>query len=127
MGCRQMFITIAKMVFAKLAGGVTLRFKEFGNCNISRLQSFFGTGQTYFEHTGSKSNLASNKTCPTGGAALLTIPVCKQCAFLRDTINVGCFVTHHPKIIRTDVPITNIIAPDDKYIWFFLCEQIVSH
>jgi hypothetical protein len=49
---------------------------------------------------------------------LLTIPVGKERAFLCDAVNVRRFVAHHALIVCAEVPIADIVAPDDEDVGF---------
>ena len=60
-----------------------------------------------------------------GGAGLLAVVVGEQRAFLRDTVNVGRLVAHHALVVGADVPVADVIAPDDEDIGFLcLCQSV---
>src|SRR5262245_45344650 len=54
------------------------------------------------------------------GARLLRIHVSENRALIRDAVDVWGLVAHHPAAIGTDVPETNVIAPDNDDIGLFL-------
>ena len=58
---RQELIAIAKVVFTKLAGGITELFKRGGNRNVFFLQTLRRARHTDFTHPGTKRHLAGNK------------------------------------------------------------------
>jgi len=58
--------------------------------------------------------LSQDETRAPGGAALLTVPVREQRAFLCDAINVRRLVAHHSLVVSADVPIADVVAPDDE-------------
>jgi hypothetical protein len=95
----QMFVAIAEMVLAELPGDEALRFKQFRDRYIPCLQTFLSAWQADFEHAGAETRLAGDEARAPGGAALLTIPIGEQRAFLRDAVNVRCFVAHHALVV----------------------------
>jgi len=50
---------------------------------------------------------------------LLSIPVGKKCALRGDTVDVWGVVAHHATVIGADVELADVIAPDNKDVWFF--------
>src|SRR5262245_30041970 len=66
-----------------------------------------------------------NGDCPNkGGAAcragLLGVNVGENRALIRDAVYVWSLVAHHPAAMGTDVPETDVVAPDDDNIGLFL-------
>ena len=53
-----------------------------------------------------------------GGATLLAVPIRKERAFLRESVDVRRLVAHHALVVGADVPITDVIAPEDKDVGF---------
>ena len=51
----QVFVAVAEMVLAELAGHVALRLEQFGNRHIARLQTFLRARQTDLEHAGAEA------------------------------------------------------------------------
>src|SRR5262249_34518619 len=56
--------------------------------------------------------------CTTSRAALLSVPVGEQRALLSNPINVWGAVSHHAEVVGTDVVPTDVVTPDDQYVWF---------
>src|SRR6516164_3157334 len=101
------------MVFAELSGGITKWLEQFGKRRVFLLQTFRGTRQTNFSEPGPDGRLACNKRGASGGAALLPVPVREERAFASNAVNVGRLVAHHALIVGTDVPVADIISPED--------------
>jgi len=88
-GGRQRVVGIAQVVLAELRGHVALAFEQLGDRYIPRLQSFLRSRQTDLQHAGAE-------------------------AALGDAVNVRRFVTHHALVVGADVPVTDVVAPDDE-------------
>src|ERR1700678_1128412 len=106
------------MVLAKLPCGVALRFQEFGDGRVFGLQTDRRSGHAHFGEAGPNRILSGDKAGATGGAALLRIVVGKQSAFIRDAIDVGRTIAHHSITKATNVPNTDIIAPQNEDVRF---------
>ncbi len=63
--------------------------------------------------------LTSDKGRPPGGTALLGVPVGKERPLIRDRVDGGCLIAHHPLVIGADIPVSNIITPDDQDVGLF--------
>ena len=53
-----------------------------------------------------------------GRAALLRVIVHKDCAFVRDPVNVRCFPDHQAAVIATRLHPADVIAHDEEDIGF---------
>src|SRR5215469_17828105 len=117
------------MVFAELPGGVTKWLEQFGNRRVFLLQTLRGTRQTNFSEPCPDGRLACNKRGTSGGAALLPIPVREERAFVGNAIDVGRLVAHHALIVGTDVPVADVISPEDQDVRLLLgeCRQRYKH
>jgi hypothetical protein len=74
----------------------------------------FAPGQADLEHSGAKADLPVTKAAAAAGAALLAVPVGEQGAFLGDAVDVRGAVAHHALVVGADVPVADVIAPDDE-------------
>ena len=110
----QMFVAVAEVVLAELAGLVTPRLEELGDRDVAGLEAFLGAGQTHLQHAGAKADLTGDEGGAAGGAALLAVPVGEQRAFFGDAIDVRGLVTHHALVVGADVPVADVVAPDDE-------------
>ena len=61
-----------------------------------------------------KPTLAGDESRASGGAALLAVPVGEERAFLGDAVDVGRLVAHHALVVGADVPVADVVAPDDQ-------------
>ena len=50
-------------------------------------------------------------------AALLAVPVGKDCAFSTNTVDVGRAVAHDPHVVGADIKPTDVIAHDEQDVW----------
>src|SRR6516162_1672014 len=110
------------MVFAELSSGVTKWLEQFGNRRVFLLQTLRGTWQTNLSEPGADRRLAGDKRGAAGGAALLAIPVGEERALVRDAVDVGCPVAHHSLVVRADVPVADVVSPQDQDVRFLLGE-----
>src|SRR5262249_27050729 len=122
MDSRQKLVAIAEVILAELAADITLWLEELSDGRILRLDSQCRSWQANFGHASADWRLAGNERRATGGAALLAVPVREKCPFLRDAINVGRLITPDAMVITAWVEPADVIAPDDKDVWF-VCRQ----
>src|SRR5437016_587886 len=101
----------AEMVFAELRSHVALRLEQLGDGHIPGLQALFRTRQANLEQPGAESALAGDERGPSGGAALLAVPIREERALFRDAVNVGRLVAHHTLVVGADIPIADVVAP----------------
>ena len=63
--------------------------------------------------------MLSGEECrAAGGAGLLTIVLEEANAFFADAIDVRRFIAHQSTAIGADVGNPNVVAKDDKDVWF---------
>jgi len=72
------------------------------------------------EQAGAEAALAGDEARAAGGAALLSVLVGKQCPLFSDAVNVRRLVAHHALVVGADVPVADVIAPDDEDVGFIL-------
>jgi hypothetical protein len=106
------------VVLAELTGGVSERLQQFGDGRVLRVQSDRGAGQADLGQAGTDGVLTGDEARAAGCAALLAVPVGEGRPFLRDAINVGRLVAHHAFAVMADVPIADVVAPDDEDVRF---------
>ena len=120
----KIFIAIAEMVFAELAGGVAERLEQFSDGRVFRLKSDGSAGHSYFGQTGAQRVLAADEGCTSSGAALLPVVVGEGDAFLGDAVDVRGPITHHAPAEVTDVPDADVIAPENQNVRFLCCHLV---
>lgn len=121
-------VGISKVILPELCRRVTLCLQQLGNGYIPSLKPFLRSGKAYFQKTSSKTRLTGDKTSSSGCATLLTIPVGEKCTLFCNAIDVGSLVAHHPLVVGTHIPVTNVIAPKDKdigFLFLLLCRRNV--
>src|SRR5262249_46469795 len=120
----QEFVTVAKVVFAELAGGVALVFQQLGNGRVFRLEALRGAREADLAQAGAKHALAGQEGRPTGRAALLAVRVGEAHALAGDAIDVGRAVAHQAVAVTAQVGNADVVAPDDENVWFpFFCHS----
>ena len=117
---RQVFVAVAEMVLAELAGGIAERLEQFGDGRVFLLQSDGGAGHADLGQARADRVLAGDEARAAGGAALLGVVVGEGHPFLRDAVDVGGPVAHHAAAEVADVPDADVVAPEDQDVWFFL-------
>ena len=111
---RQVRVEVAEVVLAELTGHVAERLEQLGDRHVARLQPFLRAGQAHLQQAGAERRLAGDERRAAGGAALLAVPVGEQRALFRDAVDVGRLVAHHPLVVGADVPVADVVAPDDE-------------
>ena len=114
----QVFIAVAQMVFAELAGGVALRLEQLGNGHVAELQTLRRAGQADLGVARAQTALAGEERGASRRATLLGVVVGEDHAFLGDAINVGGLKAHQAHRVGADVGLADVVAPDDYYVWF---------
>ena len=123
---RQIFVAIAEMVLAELTGGVAERLQHFRDGRVFRVQSDRCAGHADLGQAGADRVLTGDEARAAGRAALLAVPVGEGRPFLRDAVDVGGLVAHHALAVMADVPIADVVAPDDEDVRFVrLCHAML--
>ena len=111
---RQMLVAVAQMVLAELTGHIALGFQKRGDGRVFVAHSLRRPRQANLGEAGPDRRLPGDKSGTACGAALLTIIVGEQGAFLGNAVDVGGAVPHHPIVISADVELADIVAHDDE-------------
>ena len=114
---RQKFIAVAEMVLAELTGGVSERLEHFRDRRVFRVKSDSGAGHADFGQAGADRVLTGDEARAAGRAALLAVPIGEGRPFSGDTVDVRGFIAHHTLAVMADVPIADIVSPNDEDIW----------
>ena len=117
---RQKLIAVAQVVFAKLAGAVTERLKDFGQGGVLFLEPQRRAGNADGSHAGANRVLTSNERRTPGGTARVRVVIGEQHALLGDAIDVRR-VAHHAVRVGADVPHADVVAKNNKDIGFLTC------
>src|SRR5262245_41176133 len=108
----QVLVAITEMVFAELAGGVALLFKEVGDGGRPVRDAVRGAGHPNSEQAGAEWMLTKDERGATRGAALLGVGISEECALFGDAVDVGCSVSHYAVVVCADVVNADVIAPN---------------
>ena len=123
----QRCVRVAKVVLAKLRGRVALRLEQLRDGHITRLQAFFRARQANLEQPGAESTLAGDERGPSGGAALLPVPIREERALFRESVNVRRLVAHHALVVGADVPVADVVSPEDEDVWLLRALREGAH
>jgi hypothetical protein len=115
---RQMLIPVAQMVLAELAGGVAMRLEQLGDGRVLGTHPHGGARQAHLAQPRAEHALAHNEGGATRRAALLAVAIGKEHAFVGDAVYVGRLVAHHAPAVAAEVPVTDVISPDDQNVGF---------
>ena len=117
---RQHLVQVAQMILAVLRGHVALVLQQPGDGRVLYGYAFLCPRQADLEQAGTQWTLAGDERRASRRTGLLAIPVGEQRAFLRDAVNVGRLVAHHPAVIATRVVPADVIAPKDEDVGFLI-------
>src|SRR5262249_2196535 len=108
-----MLVAVAEVVLAELAARVAKRLQQFGDGRLILSDALRRTGYGDGQQPGAERRLSKDKGGATCGAGILGVDVGEKRALIRDAVDVWCLVTHHATAVGTDVPKTDVVAPDD--------------
>ena len=109
----QHVIAVAEVVLAELAGHVALRPQQRGDGGVFLLHPLRRARQADLGQAGADRRLTRDESRAPCGAALLSVPVGEQRPLAGNAVDVGRPVAHHSHVVRTDVELADVIAPDD--------------
>ena len=118
---RQVFVTIAEVVLAELAGGITERLQHFGDGRVFLLKADLGTRHPHLRQARADRILAGDEAGAPGRAALLGVVIGEGHALFGNTVDVGRAIAHHAAAEVADVPDADVVSPEDQNVWFFCC------
>src|SRR5215469_1496163 len=114
---RQVFVSITQMVLAELTGGIAMRLEKLGDCRILRTHSHRCAGHAHLAQSGAEHALTHDESSTARGTALLSIAIRKQHAFMSNAVDIGSLVAHHAAAVAAEVPIPDVISPNDENVW----------
>ena len=115
---RQRLVGVAQVVLAELRGHVALVLEQFGDRHVTSLQPFLRAGEPDLQHARPEARLAGDEARATGRAALLAVPVGEQRTFLGKAVEIRSPVAHLAEVVRADVPVADVVAPQNQDVWF---------
>ena len=110
---RQELVLVAKVVLAKLAGGVAHSFQRGGDGHGLRGYADGCAGLADRGHAGADRQLAGDEVGAARRATRLGIVIGEQHAFCGELVEVGCPAGHHAAVIGADIPHADVVAHDD--------------
>ncbi|MNV12344.1 hypothetical protein D3C71_1029420 [compost metagenome] len=116
---RQVFILVAQVVLAELAGGVALGLEGLGDGDVTLLQANRCARDADFRQAGTQRRLPGDERRTPGGAAVLRVVVGEHHAFFGNSVDVGRLVADHAHGIGADVGLADIVAEDHQNVGFF--------
>ena len=102
-------VAVAQVVLAELAGRVASRLEQVGNRRVLVGEPFGSAREAHLQQAGADRGLAGDERRSPGRAALLGICVGEDRAFLREAVDVGRAVAHHPAVVGADVPVADVV------------------
>ena len=111
---RQELVLVAEVVLAELAGRVAERLQHLGDGGVFGLQADVRPRQPDLGQSGADRRLAGDEGGAPGGAALLAVPVGEERALLRDAVDVGRPVAHHPEVVGAHVQPADVVGHDHE-------------
>ena len=112
----QVFVAVALVVLAKLAGGIAEALHDGGHGDVGFLPTFRGARDADLGHAGADGNGAVDERGAAGGAGLLAVIVGEENTLVGDAVDVGRLVAHHAAVVVADVLGADVITPDDQDI-----------
>jgi len=117
MHCWQMFVTIAEMILAKLAGRISQRLQQLGDIRVFRPHTQRRTRQPDLCQPCPQPTLTGNKRRAARRAALLAIRVGEAHALIGNAVNVRGAIAHHAIAVAAKVCDPDIVTPDNQDVW----------
>ena len=87
-----------------------------GNGRVCRPETDIGSGHAHSGQPGADLVLPGDERGAPGGAALLTVIVCKGRALIADAIDVGDPIAHLAAAVVADVPPADVVTPEDENV-----------
>ncbi|MCY1293428.1 hypothetical protein D9M70_426870 [compost metagenome] len=116
---RQVFVAVAQVVLAELAGGVAVGLERLGDGDVARLQADRRAGHADLGQAGAQRALPGDEGRAAGGAAVLRVVVGEHHAFPGQAVDVRRRVADHAVAIGTDVGLADVVAEDHQDVRFF--------
>ncbi len=116
---RQVFIEIAEVVFAKLAGGLIEILKRACHRASRSGHPDFGSRLADGGQAGADGQLAGDEGCAPRRATRFSIVVSEKHAFFGEHVEVGRPASHHATVVSTDVPDADVVTHDDDDVRLF--------
>ena len=110
---RQELVAVAQVVLAELGGVVAARLQHLGQRRILLLDAARRSRDADRGHAGADRQLTRDEGGAAGSAARLPVVIGEQDPLLGDAVDVGR-PAHHPVRIGADVPVADVVAPDDQ-------------
>jgi hypothetical protein len=112
--CWQVFVEVAQVVLAKLAGCVSLVLEQGrdGHCLFRHPDGC--AWESDFGQTRAVHALASDKRRSTRSATLLPVGVSKPHALLGEAVDVRGLVSHEAVGVTTEVGDADVVTPNDQ-------------
>ena len=113
---RQVFVAIAKMVLAELAGRVTEALEHLRDGHVFGLDPQGGARHANLGQARADRLLARDKSRTASGAALLAIEVREHRALAGDAIHVRRPITHDAVVVTAQIEPSNVVGHDEENV-----------
>src|ERR1019366_8330810 len=101
------------MVLDILKGHVAKRLKQLSDRGVLFLQADWRARKPDLGQSCANRALPGNNRRSPSRAALLPVVAGEQSALTGQPVDVGRPVSHHAAVIRTDIPVADVIPEDD--------------
>src|SRR5215831_8081880 len=115
------------MVLPELTGGVALGFQQLRNCRVFRTDPDGCTRKAYLAQTRAEHALTHDESSAARSTALLAVAIGEQHAFMGNAVDVGSLVAHHTAAVAAEVPVADVIAPNDQDVRFSVRHGLSPH
>ncbi|MCY1463451.1 hypothetical protein D9M71_813500 [compost metagenome] len=109
-----MFVAVAQVVLAELAGGIAEVLEELPDGGIFEAQAQGGAGHADLGQAGADRRLAGDEGGAAGGAALLAVEVGEVGTLARDAVDVRRAVAHDAVVVAADVEPADVIGHHEQ-------------
>ena len=113
---RQIFVQVAEMVLAELAGGVAHRFEQKRRRHRLLRHADVGAGLADRGEPGAQRNLPGDEVGAAGGAARFGVVVGEAHAVGGELVEVRRLAGHDALVIGADIEPADIVAHDDENV-----------
>lgn len=111
---RQVFVAVAEVVLAELAGGVAERLQRLRDRHVAVLQSDRRTGDADLAEAGAQADLSGDEGRAPGRAAVLRVIVGEHHAFLGDAVDIRGLVADDAEPVGADIGLADVVPEDDE-------------
>ena len=111
-----MFVAVADVVLAELAGRITKILQELRNRRVLSTETLHRAGEADLSQAGADRLLPGDEGGAASGATLLAVEVGEHRALSGDAIDIRGAIPHHAVVVTTDVEPADVVAHDEQNV-----------